>query len=315
MNSLPINVDSGEFSWSFSRRSIYERCPRAYFYRYYGAQKGWDKFEQPEKKHLYVLKNLKKTEAWLSNILSEAAQKVFMSNHTGLSDTLLGKSLYMETIRNYNKNCEELRNGEWRDDPKKLNLFELYYNNEDSFDFPFSKQSKLKQRLLNALNNFVQSSLFYELEDVQSLSWKILKRPVSFFFNGVTVWTSPHLAWASNGKFKILNFQLNQPESEGSQNLLNGLNSLLVQQKFMAKPENIQCLTFYYETDGGLLRKSENIDTTEAERLISESSMEMLAKISIENKVFEADFPKCCADFADCNNLCEFQEHCVEANY
>ena len=44
--------------WSYSRRNLLGRCPRAYYYQYYGANKRMAKAE-PLKEHLYFLKTLK----------------------------------------------------------------------------------------------------------------------------------------------------------------------------------------------------------------------------------------------------------------
>ena len=43
--------------WSYSRRSLLEQCPRAYYYQYYGANKRTAKAE-PLKDHLHFLKSL-----------------------------------------------------------------------------------------------------------------------------------------------------------------------------------------------------------------------------------------------------------------
>ena len=43
--------------WSYSRRSLLERCPRAYYYQYYGANRNLA-IAEPLKEHLYFLKTL-----------------------------------------------------------------------------------------------------------------------------------------------------------------------------------------------------------------------------------------------------------------
>ena len=44
--------------WSYSRRDLFERCLRAYYYQYYGANKRTAKSE-PQKEVLHFLKSLK----------------------------------------------------------------------------------------------------------------------------------------------------------------------------------------------------------------------------------------------------------------
>ena len=44
-----------EIKWSHSRRTVFEQCPRRYYYEYYGAKAG---SSDPEKTVLRVLKSL-----------------------------------------------------------------------------------------------------------------------------------------------------------------------------------------------------------------------------------------------------------------
>ncbi len=46
------------FSWSFSRHSTFEECPRKYWFNYYGAWGGWEYDAPAEARELYLLKKI-----------------------------------------------------------------------------------------------------------------------------------------------------------------------------------------------------------------------------------------------------------------
>ncbi|MBU1700874.1 MAG: PD-(D/E)XK nuclease family protein, partial [Candidatus Eisenbacteria bacterium] len=47
------------FSWSHSRKRLFDDCPRAYYFRYYGSWEGWLHDAPPLARALYILKQLK----------------------------------------------------------------------------------------------------------------------------------------------------------------------------------------------------------------------------------------------------------------
>lgn len=46
------------FSWSHSRRTTFQECPRKYFHQYYGSHNGWEETSAESARIAYRLKNL-----------------------------------------------------------------------------------------------------------------------------------------------------------------------------------------------------------------------------------------------------------------
>lgn len=64
------------FLWSWSRHRQLERCPRAYWYNYYGARGGWRAEAAPEVREIHRLKKLAGRSQWLGQLVHEAVATV-----------------------------------------------------------------------------------------------------------------------------------------------------------------------------------------------------------------------------------------------
>jgi len=64
------------FLWSWSRHRQLERCPRAYWYNYYGARGGWRDDAAPEVREIHRLKKLAGRSQWLGQLVHEAVATV-----------------------------------------------------------------------------------------------------------------------------------------------------------------------------------------------------------------------------------------------
>ena len=54
-----------EFSWSKSREDCFRRCPRQYFFTYYGSWGGWDKRAPERTRAIYIYKQLQSRQQWI----------------------------------------------------------------------------------------------------------------------------------------------------------------------------------------------------------------------------------------------------------
>jgi len=70
----PRRTDEGEtlentFSWSKSRESAFEECPRRYFYAYYGSWGGWDDDADPRTRALWLAKQMQSRHMWIGDLV------------------------------------------------------------------------------------------------------------------------------------------------------------------------------------------------------------------------------------------------------
>jgi hypothetical protein len=63
------------FSWSHSRRGVFEACPRRYYWVYYGSWGGWDPAAPPAARHAWIQKRLTTLPMWIGTLVHEAAEE------------------------------------------------------------------------------------------------------------------------------------------------------------------------------------------------------------------------------------------------
>lgn len=91
-----------EFSWSNSRDKLFDDCARAYYYKYYGAHRGWKDDADDSAKNVYRLKNALSLPVALSRGVGESikgyfngkiAQDKFKENIVSVLHTICARAL------------------------------------------------------------------------------------------------------------------------------------------------------------------------------------------------------------------------------
>ena len=316
MDPHPVkNPEMPEFSWSLMRHNLFNRCRRAYYYRYYGAAGGWDVYADERKRFMYLFKHMKKTEAWLEETTKHAVASVFQKNSSSVGKDVLEKHIYSEISRLFFQGWYQVQAREWQSDPVKLNLFEPYYSDDDSSFF--ASVEKVKMRMGQAVKTFVNSELFAELSGLDFLAWKLHAKPVSFHVSGVKVWTAPDLVWADRGRICLLDLRLNGKRKQKNE-VLNpaSINILMAKHKLRTDPARMTFRTVYIELlpgkDAVDCHDSASVDLAGLEKSISESAHEMLSLLGSDGKADEAAFPMASDSPAkDCAS-CEYKRLCTD---
>jgi hypothetical protein len=309
MKREPLVRHTKPFSWSLARHNLFEYCQRAYFYRYYGASGGWDRFSDGSRRKLYILKNLKKAEHWLEEVLRESLREVFISGRGYQPPDIVEKHIFFLVQKKFNRGWLEVRGEKWREDPKFLNIHEAYYKNSE-YEF-FSSYDNLKDRLMLALDTFRKSVVFKEMLAVDSLSWKFLRYPVKFTFLGYDIWTSPAIVWSSGGFTNILDFRMagNRDDSPSTR---HAIFTFMANARFKVAPGRIRSRTVFLGAGANAGTVSEKSSGHEDLRqFILESVFRMKEKLSRDNMYYETDFSKRAADAAKCPG-CEYSEFCED---
>ena len=120
-----------DFSWSFSRHTVFEDCPRKYWLNHYGFWNGWLRDSPPRAQELYIQKNLVTRPMWLGTVVHDAAEGALKSFRAGQfvgTDELVSRTLD-RAERDWNNSQNERYRS---DSPKKYPGFqEHYYDVED----------------------------------------------------------------------------------------------------------------------------------------------------------------------------------------
>jgi len=302
-----LSFPATEFSWSLSRHRTFDFCKRAYFYRYYGARKGWETHAMPVLKQLYLLKNAIRTDTWLHNILVNAVKSTFMTPGPKSQPASVLNQLRRESVKRFFQGRQEILNQSWRQDPKALNLFELSvldYSPDEWLD-------NVEFRLMKAIVNFAETPVFDELRGIRYLQWKNLKSPVQFFFEGVNIWTTADLIWSFEGILEILNFSIRQPDNSNFWQSRAAVCLFLAQQKWRVPQNQIRYRLFFpLEPQNQIMTFEDSGTCREIRDLIHRSSDEMMMKISPDEQVHEQNFPENDACNQDHPLNCEFRSFC-----
>ena len=294
--SFPISSDAGEFSWSYTRHKIFKFCRRAYFYRYYAAQKGWDKFADPRSQLIYRLKNLVKTENYVRNTVSKAISDVFLRGNKKNEKDFPLRNIYSELRQNLFRTRTDIENRCWEDDPKKTNLFEIYYG-----ESPDTVFGRIREYISGIILILSQGGLLSELSAIPYLQWKNFKLPLAFFLDGLNVWTAPDFVWTEEGNTNVL-FLRFRPDDE-SWRLPPGISVLALENKFHIPPSRFRCRTFFCNGHE-IFEGYENLEKVRS--LIKESSSSMLSLLVPDGKAHEENFGRA----ETCCSSCGFKEYC-----
>ncbi len=294
-----------EFSWSYSRYRCFNFCRTAYRLRYMDSWEGWDKFAAPDSKILYELKNLKTIKSWAEQIFRDTVREVFIKSRNGF-EKFSPAEIRIAALKKLRSEWIGMLSGEWENDPKKLNLLEVYYS-DDSAGRNYDVQD-IAGLLIGRINKFAASSLFAELAKISYLDYRDFKRPDYFVLDGTKIWAAPDFIYSrKDGTLNILNFFNGAPSDNESWDFRSAVGVLFAERKFNTKEEKINSHNlFFRDGDEDILCVYAYGNLCEVRRIIYESSVDM---VDFESGGPDAaDSPVSCPD-GKCGP-CEFRRVC-----
>jgi len=285
-------VDEQEFSWSLSRESLFNFCPRAYFYHYYGSSGGFEQFSGVEL--LYQLKQIQSLDLWINSICSEFLRDLFYDNQENFN-------IHKTAKRYFHKGTRSIALREWRDNPQRLNLFESYYGLIEINELIEHASNLLKE----SIKNLTESGLLDYLREIPYLNRKNFSFPISSHIGKIKVWCSPALIWQEDGLLKFLTL------NNGSSNKVKAhhtacLHKIYAFNNLRIKPERVVTLNFDLTNGETSALPDEEINVSELIDHVKKNTVEMLSLVSNNNGVFENNFSK---NIGSCAK-CKFQKFC-----
>ena len=179
-----------EFSWSHSREASFRRCPRQYFFTYYGAWGGWDKRSDPRTRTLYVLKQLVRRAAWTGQVVHKCLHWILDTlRKTGAPPP--EEDALRNTLRRMNKDYQESGEGLYWEDPKGVCAL---YDHEYEEDVTDEQWEQTMQRAAHCVSAFYVSPHFAAFAGDSSSNWISLEQLASFQVDGTKVYVQPDFA-------------------------------------------------------------------------------------------------------------------------
>ena len=291
---LMVEEQEHEFSWSLSRKTLFEFCPRAYFYHYYGATGGFERYSENEM--LYQLKHLQNMYLWINSVVTNALRELFHDNSGNFNFHSAAKRIFHQGVRSIT-----LR--EWRDDPKRLNLKELYYDQSEINELIENSATMLEK----SVNSLVESGLVDYLRSIPFLDRKLIPLPAAANVGKIKFWVSPVLLWQESGFLKFLNLNFGQ-RNKKHECRLAAIHKLFAFNALRVSPERVITLSFSLNSGETTFINDSEINISEIIAEIKNSSAEMLSPLTDSRMAVEGNF----ALKTDNCPKCRFHKYCCK---
>jgi ATP-dependent exoDNAse (exonuclease V) beta subunit len=195
------------FAWSSSRIKTLRECARRYWYNYFCAWEGWLKNAPQEKKDAYLLKNMTNFPMWIGSIVHETIEYTIQTfRSTGKWISL--ESSRQKVINLLRQGWLESKNKEWKINGKKINFFEMYYNQMPDKN----KLASYKTKALKCIEAFYKCDLFKTLNSLEKHQWISVEQFQKFqMATGEEVSVKLDLAFKDKGKLYIVDFKTGKP--------------------------------------------------------------------------------------------------------
>ncbi|NIK29431.1 CRISPR/Cas system-associated exonuclease Cas4 (RecB family) [Thalassobacillus devorans] len=158
-----------ELSWSISRHKTLMECPRKYGYDYYVSHNGWLRDADSLARHTYRLKKLTNLEMLFGSIVHDTIYQViqhFLKTRQIPSEQKLVDRIRQQLNQGFIDSTR--REHLWHDKPKHYTmLHEIYYSQQDKL--PPNKTAKIQSRLGTAMNNFLKSQTFQDIQTPENI--------------------------------------------------------------------------------------------------------------------------------------------------
>ncbi|RLA88148.1 MAG: hypothetical protein DRG20_06540 [Deltaproteobacteria bacterium] len=191
-----------EFSWSKARDEIFQNCLRQYYFHYYGAWGGWEKDASKRIRELYILKQLKKRNIWIGDIIHKCIKRSLENIRQGIP-VLKKESIISITINMMRNEFRSSRARMFYNKPKSCALFEHEYDLKVSDN----EWHDLAEHVKICLENFYTSKIFEELKKLTSHDFLAIDSLNHFFLDKTKIWFSVDLAFKKDNKLIIMDWK------------------------------------------------------------------------------------------------------------
>lgn len=145
------------FSWSKSRKEMFDRCHRQYWYHYYGYWGGWTMKANQETRLAYFLKNLVPLDGLVGTIVHETI-KDFLIHYKNTGEILGLQSSILYAGQQFAKIKQDTLSKKYRNTKKTLAIQEFNYNELTDSKLTTAVE-KINENLINFDSYFAQANI------------------------------------------------------------------------------------------------------------------------------------------------------------
>jgi len=260
---------NNEFSWSFSRKNIFETCARQYYFNYYGSHNGWNTAPGTLSHEVYKLKKMTNQWGWLGSVVHKGIAE-YLNYH------LSGKELDLD------KWIEETLRTGWQqsldtEGYRPARVTKLYEHCvEDKFKFA----GDLEKIITDAkdLANVMKDSLLLVSAKralaADNSAWYSVEQMNFLHIEGVKVWAVMDFAFMSDkGKLCVVDWKTGKKKE--AHKLQLAVYAAYVNKTWGIPLEDIYLIDYYLKTDEVVQHNVIEEDVEKLRVLIAQSSDDM----------------------------------------
>ena len=178
-----------EFSWSYTRASKYQQCPRAYYYHYYAAWQGWRDDVPHPIKQVYLLKNLTDLPRWTGALVHETIKFALSRLKAGqpLTNDDLIKQMHVRAQADFTGS----QSGRYRQQPNQFIGFQEHFYQAD---LPQTRWQTAWRQAEQYVTTFLNSALYARLRQQPTASFPNIEALQAFNMGQTRVWVNMDFA-------------------------------------------------------------------------------------------------------------------------
>lgn len=227
-----------QFGWSNSRRRLFEECPRAFYFRYYGAREGWSPTAPPLARALYILRHVKGRHVWAGAVVHETVEDLLRRQLRGDPGFLGAEWIVHDMLTGRMRpQWKASRDGLYLEEPKKYpGLLEHHYG----YFVRKEEWKKLAEGAKKAVKNFLLSDFWLNAQRLPVKDWLLLEDLQSFRLDDVTIWIRCDFAYRDpDGRVVIVDWKTGRrpPKPRSSQ---LGCYGLFAVERWNLKPSDVR---------------------------------------------------------------------------
>ncbi|MBQ9337306.1 MAG: hypothetical protein IJS14_08430 [Lentisphaeria bacterium] len=305
----------GEFVWSPSKHFLFRQCRRAWFFRHYLAQGGWNELSADPAMHAYLLKYLATADSWMSSAAEDSLVRALMEimpfSGEGRAGALT-EAFQVQVSARLIRARDDLAHDEYLSDPKRTSFAELHYGTGE-YRSAHEMLSVMQNRFRDFFALWEGSGLPEELAETDPLDWRLPPEHRLFPFAGTRISLRPWIyavrrhcvtAWTLRFLFSGQEEAPDPRDGEEEYGLPERVFALWCARKY---PEFKVRVRKIFATPDGLINRTV-IPIPVSEEFVVQSVHPMLKAVNQPGGMRSDLFPKL-EDPADCR-FCRFRGLC-----
>jgi hypothetical protein len=204
-------VLKNDFSWSVSRDSMFQECPRKYYFTYYGYWGGWELDAAERVREIYILKRLKNRAIWIGEVVHDCIARSLKNLSRGITVLPL-KNILSITRNRMRQDFRSSKNALYRQNPVAYpGLFEHEYD----VDVGKTEWKAAAEQVDICLNNFYASPYFKRFTKMDKAAFLEVEKFSSFDLDGFKIQIKLDCACKENGNTIVWDWKTGKSSKSG----------------------------------------------------------------------------------------------------